>query len=379
MKIAVVGPTYPFRGGIAHYTSLLVRHLRLRHEVFFASYSRQYPRWLYPGKGDRDPSRELLLEEIPQCRIDAVNPIAWCSLGRRIAREGSALVILPWTVAYWAPFYWLFLRQLRKWQPSARVLFLCHNVREHESAPWKRRLSLQVLAQADFLIAHSREEARHLQSMIGKSSGCVIQSSPHPVYQHLNRHRVEQKQARDRLGIRRQRVLLFFGFIREYKGLRYLLESLPLILKELEIHLVVAGEVWGSPAEYQALIQRLDVSEFVTFSGDYVPNEMVEDYFAAADLVVAPYLSATQSGIVQLAYGFEKPVVASRVGGIPEVVLDGITGYLVPPADPGAISHAVVDFFQKGRGPAMSASIREELGRFSWDKMVETIERFLEN
>ena len=106
---------------------------------------------------------------------------------------------------------------------------------------------------------------------------------------------------------------------------------------------------------------------------------MVEDYFAAADLVVAPYLSATQSGIVQLAYGFEKPVVASRVGGIPEVVLDGITGYLVPPADPGAISHAVVDFFQKGRGPAMSASIREELGRFSWDKMVETIERFLEN
>jgi glycosyltransferase involved in cell wall biosynthesis len=180
--------------------------------------------------------------------------------------------------------------------------------------------------------------------------------------------------AKAALGIRAERVVLFFGFIREYKGLRYLIESLPFVRAKLDVHLLIAGEVWGDAKLYHELISRLGMASSVTLVGNYIPNEEVARYFAASDLVVIPYVSATQSGIVQLAYGFGKPVVVSRVGGLPEVVEEGVTGYLVPPKDSASISNAVLDFYQHSREAGMSEAVRQKRSAFSWERLCRTIE-----
>ena len=373
MSLTVIGPTHPFRGGIAHYTTLLVRSLRSSHDVQFYSYSRQYPHWLYPGNTDLDPSHSLLTHEQPSVTFDALNPVAWLRLAREVNASNSRLVILQWSTVYWTPFYWLFLKSLGK-RRQLKSVFICHNVMEHEPSWIKSAVSRRVLNCADFFITHSQWDRDNLERWLGPSRAKPIRVSPHPAYEHLNQPAFSKEKAKAALGIHAERVVLFFGFIREYKGLRYLIESLPLVRAKLDVHLLIAGEVWGDAKPYHELISRLGLTANVTLVEKYIPNEEVARYFAASDLVVIPYLSATQSGIVQLAYGFGKPVVVSRVGGLPEVVEKGVTGYLVPPKDHVSISKAVLDFYQHGREAGMSEAIRHKRSAFSWERLCRTIE-----
>ena len=376
MKVAVVGPTHPFRGGASQHTTLLVQALRQRHDVFFASYSRQYLGWMYPGSTDRDPSA-LAVHQEPDTTFDAVKPWAWRRLAEVVAGQAPDLVVLPWTVTYWAPFFYLFLRRLAATPRPPKTLFLCHNIVEHEESAVKRSISRRVLGLADYFVTHSREDAAQLQELLGLPDGSRIRTSPHPEYRHLNVRPIDQASARRKLGIPGERVLLFFGFVRSYKGLEVLVEAMPLVLRQLPVHLVVAGEFWGGPRRFLESLRKLGVESHVTTVPRFIPNEDVPDYFAASDVVVIPYHSATQSGIVQMAYGFDRPVVATRVGGLPEVIRDTETGTLVPPRDPAALAQAIVDFFRNDRGPAMRAAIRGAREEFSWDRMVETIESFV--
>ena len=371
-SLIVIGPTHPFRGGIAHYTTLLVRGLRSSHDVQFFSYSRQYPHWLYPGNTDLDPSRSLLTHEQPTATFDALNPLAWVRLAGKVQASNSRLVILQWSTVYWTPFYWLFLRSLRKGH-APKTVFICHNVREHEPNWIKSALSRRVLKGADFFITHSQWDRENLERWLGGSRASSMRVCPHPAYEHLNQPVPSKAEARAALGIHCERVVLFFGFVRDYKGLRYLIESLPLVRAQLDVHLLIAGEVWGDSKPYHELIAHLGMATCVTFVEKYIPNEDVARYFAASDLVVIPYVSATQSGIVQLAYGFDKPVVVSRVGGLPEVVEENVTGYLVPPKDSAAISCAVLDFYQRNREAEMIEAIRRKRSAFSWERLCATI------
>jgi glycosyltransferase involved in cell wall biosynthesis len=374
MKLTVVGPTHPFRGGISHYTSLLVRTLRRRHQVQFLSYSRQYPGWLYPGNNDRDPSIRLFIHEKPDRLFDALNLWAWRKIVRPIREHQSELVILPWSVVYWTPFYFTFLRTLKHSTRTAAV-FICHNVIEHESSWFRSTISRRVLSFGDRFIAHSQWDKTNLVGWLGEARSEQVLVNPHPLYQHLRGTSLPKAQARRELGLECERVLLFFGFVREYKGLRYLLESLPHILKRRSIHLIVAGEVWGDRRPYLELVRKFNLQEHVTFVHEYIPNEKVERYFAAADLVAIPYVSATQSGIVQLAFGFAKPVIVGSVGGLTEVVEHQKTGYLVPPRDSEAIANAVLDFYEYRREQQMIQNIERSWLRFSWDTMADTIDR----
>ena len=373
IRLSVVGPTHPFRGGISHYTSLLVRALRGRCRVQFLSYSRQYPAWLYPGATDRDPSSKPATLEKPDATFDALSLRAWWRLPARIALHGSELVVLPWTTAYWVPFYLLFLKALAR-DSGPPALFICHNVIEHETSGLKSRLSSRVLRRGDYFLTHSDWDRANLLNWIGPSRAERVTVSPHPVYDHLDTAAIDPATARDRLGVNCERVLLFFGFIREYKGLRYLLQSLPLILDRFRVHLLVAGESWEDLRPYRELIETLHLEERVTLHARYVPDEMVATYFAAADLVVVPYTSATQSGIVQLAHGFRKPVVVGKVGGIPEAVEQGRTGYLVAPRSPKAIAEAVIQFFSSAAGSAMPGHIEARLQERSWARLAEAVE-----
>ncbi len=375
MKYAVVGPTYPFRGGIAHYTTLLVRALRQRSQLTFVSFRRQYPSWLYPGASDKDPSGTPVTRETADKWIDAANPLEWLVAARFLRNRECRLVLLNWSVAYWAPFYLVFLVCLKHAKHPVRVLFICHNVREHESAWWKRWLTRRILKFGDYFIVHSGTDQKSLQESLGACARERIFISPHPVYQHLNSMDVDKTEARSRLGIKTPNVLLFFGFIREYKGLRYLLKCLPLALRKIPIHLLVAGEAWSKPDDYPSLARELGIQENVSFYLNYIPDEQVPVLFAAADLIVTPYVNATQSGIVALSHGFGKPVLATRVGGLPEAVVEGKTGYLVPPEDSEALACAIVDFFQQKRGPEMEREIQLALPKFSWDVLIDTIEK----
>ncbi len=372
MRIVLVSPAPPVKGGISHYSALLHRHLARRHEVTWLGFSRLYPAWLFPGRNGHDDSRRVLsggAEAEPL--LDSLNPWTWLKASSRIAAARPDLVILPWWVAGYAPLFLSLILGVRL-RTGAKVLFLCHNVVAHEPGFLSRQLTRWALAGGDHFVVQSGPEREALVRLTGKDS---IAEVPHPTYGAFNSRKLTKAQARARLGLRDRRVILFFGFVRRYKGLDYLLEAMPAILSQLPVRLVVAGEFWEDAERYRKRILELGLDGRVTVVDSYIPTEDVPFYFRAADLALLPYVSVTGSGLLQLAFGFHTPVIASRLGALAEVVRHGATGFLVPPRDPQALAAAVVDFYRGGHGRAMSARIRREKGRYSWENLVDTIER----
>ena len=375
MRIAIVGPTHPFRGGIAHHTTLLYRHLRERHEVRFFAFSRQYPMFLYPAATDRDPSAKPLAEPGVEHALDSMNPLTWVGVARRIRRFAPDALVIPWWVAFWAPQMWTIAR-LAKAGGRTKVVFVCHNVEEHEPSRVRHALTRAALGAGDLFVVHSEEDRRNLLAIL---PGARVVRTVLPSFGGVAGEPPSRAAARERLGIGdEERVLLFFGFVRPYKGLRHLVEAMPRILERRRVRLVVAGEFWHDRQDYFDRIAELGIEDAVTILDRYTPNEEVADLFATADLVVQPYETATQSAVTQIAFDMGRPVLVTEVGGLPETVRHGETGYVVAPSDPEAIAEAVGDFFDHGRGPAMEAAVALDRDRFSWPRFVETLERAID-
>jgi glycosyltransferase involved in cell wall biosynthesis len=372
MRICLVGPSYPFRGGIAHYTTLLYKHLRRRHDSAFFSFSRQYPRWLFPGKTDKDNSQIAIKEEGVEATLDSMNPWSWYLTYKKIRAHQPDLVIFPWWIFFWTPQF-AFLTRMIHANTDARVLFICHNVVAHESHFIARWCTKYVLTGADLFLVHSSEDLKNLKAMMPQAT---VKQAFHPSYDKFPRTDLSRESARRLLGVDGN-VILFFGFIRPYKGLDYLLAALPKILSEARVTLLIVGEFWDDQVRYLQQIKALGIDGAVKVIDAYVPNEEVERYFVAADLLVMPYTSATGSGIVQLSFGFGLPVLVTSVGALPEVVKAGETGLIVPPRDPDAIAEKVLMFFKNGMGEALARNIASEKKRFTWDNVVETIEQLV--
>jgi glycosyltransferase involved in cell wall biosynthesis len=376
MRICVVGPTYPYRGGIAHYTTLLVRQLRLAgHQAPLYSFTRQYPRWLYPGKTDRDPSADPLRVDCEYI-LDPINPLSWLRLFRRVRADNPDLLILQWWVPYWTPCLTV-LGGLIKRNTRIKIAFVCHNVMPHDAGVLDRRLVLTALRRGDALIVHSEQDRYKLLALLPKAR---IVKAGIPTYKPVG----PQTSAPDTARLRHELaipsgapVLLFFGFVRPYKGLEYLIQAMPRIRQRLpDAHLVVAGEFWSSREFYERFAEEFDARDSIRFVDRYVPNEELHPYFALADVVVLPYISATQSAVVPLAFGFNRPVITTRVGGLAEVVREGVNGLIVPPQDEAALADAVIRFFTEPVGER----IREQMALggagadYSWDDLVRSIE-----
>ena len=371
LRIALVGLTHPFRGGISHYTTLLCRALAEQHDVRFFALSRQYPGFLFPGKTQIDESDTAF--QVPhEATIDSINPFTWFSTAIKIARYKPDLVLFSWWNPFFAPAFGTIAR-LARWFGRARSCFICHNAIPHERSPVDRMLLWYAFSSADAFIAHSGQDADDLRSF---RPHATVHQNPHPTYVIFAPEEAPSTdEAKRSLGLEGKRVLLFFGFVREYKGLKFLLEAMERLGPDDDYHLVIVGEFYDDPEIYREALQRLDARGQVTLVDRYVPNEDVPAYFLASDLVMVPYISATQSGVVQVAYGFLKPVVATRVGGIPEVVVDGGTGYLVPPRDAEALASAVRDYFASGKQESFRQAIAAENEKYSWGRMIETIEK----
>lgn len=368
-KIVLVGPVYPYKGGIAHYTSLLYQVLAEKYDVEMLSFKMQYPKFLFK-KEQKDYRNDMFKVEKAQFLLHTANPFNIVTLGRRIRRQNPDLLILQWWHPYFAPCFRLLTAAAGGKVP---LLYICHNVLPHERFPMDKLLTKAALGRGDLFIVHSRSDGEELLKLKKEAK---FMRNPHPTYGSFQVRNLTKSQARAELGRKEEeKILLFFGFVREYKGLKTLLRAMPKIKAcGGDIILVVAGSFDGDREEYVALLREMHIEEIVHIVDGYLPDNEVEKYFAACDLVVAPYESATQSGIVQIAFGFEKPVVATNVGGLPDVVEDGRTGYVVEPGDPEALAEAVVKFFREKKGSAFRENVRQEAGRFSWEKMRETIE-----
>lgn len=372
LRIAVVGPVYPYKGGITHYTGLLARHLALTHEVQVFSFSLQYPRFIYPGEEQRDYADDSFKIDGTRYLLNSVNPFTWLRTAAAISRFAPDLVIIPW----WNPFFgpaFATVALLSKLFSRAKVLFLIHNVLPHERLPFDRLITTFTLNRGDFYIAQSCENETALLELLPDP---VYRKALLPTYSTSGPNDLGLEEARRNLKLPAgKKIMLFFGFVREYKGLIYLIEALPAIREKLpDTMLLVVGDFHHDKEKYLQRIEELGVGSMVEIRDGYIPDREVGGYFSAADLVVLPYASATQSGIVQIAFGAGRPVVVTSVGGLPEVVEDGRTGFVVPPKDVPALAGAVVRFFEEGRGSEFSAAIEQERERFSWKRMVETIE-----
>jgi len=373
-KIAVLGLSYPFRGGIAHYSTLLVRELRKQHAVKFITLSRQYPELLFPGKTQYDHSARELTEE-NYALIDSVNPASWLRVAFALKREKVDLVVVQW----WNPFFGLAfgtIANLLTLLSDSKICFLCHNVLPHESTLLDRILSRYAFLRSKYFIVHSDEDKRHLLSM---KPNAVVRKNVHPTYTIFGDFAAYGKiQARTELGIAPgKKTLLFFGLIRPYKGLKYLILAMAGIVKSIDCVLLVVGEFYEPKEQYLSLIKQLGLEEHIVIRDEYVKNEAVSLYFSSADVVVLPYVTATQSGIVQIAFGLNKPVITTNVGGLPEAVEDGKTGFLVDPESPEKLAEAILKFYEGNYETKFSERIKETSHAFSWDAAVSNIESFL--
>lgn len=366
MKVCLIAPVPPYRGGVAKYCYSLAQELEKRHDLLLLSYRRQYPGLLYGKKSQLEPSSsaQVIGDEFRQLSydIDSVCIRSWLETVRRINLFRPDLVILPWWVTYWAPMYGFLLFALRR--KGIRVVFLCINIFEHEDNALKKLLTRLTLARVDAMIVHSDLEKSmalgiNPKAMVKKHLLPLFRYDPLPVRTHGAR------------GLR----LLFFGFVRPYKGLDTLVKALG-ILKGYDISLTVAGEFWGNKAELLQQVGELGISGKVTIVDRYIPEDEMRRYFSAADLVVLPYRKTVTSGIIATAYGFGKPVLATDVGGFHEVVSDGCTGKLVPADDPQAFADGIL-WFHNNR----QINFAENIDRFtartmSWGSLVDTIEEF---
>ena len=372
MKIIILGPSWPYRGGIAVFSERLARQYQAEgHEVEVVTFTLQYPKVFFPGKTQYsgEPAPEGL--KITR-RLNSVNPFNWISTGRYIKKQRPDLLVTMFWLPFMAPALGTVCRFAKR--KGTRRVAVLHNLVPHEHRVGDKAFSRYFVKSNDAFVTLSRSvlEDLNLFDPHGLKPRCY---SPHPLYDHYGEP-LSRKEALERIGLREsQRYVLFFGFIREYKGLDLLLEAMAdERMEPLGVKLIVAGEFYGDPKPYMEQIKRLDISDRVVMHTEFIPDSEVNRYFCAADLVAQPYKNATQSGVSQIAYHFERPMLVTNVGGLPEIVPDGRAGFVVEP-EAQAIADAIVRYFEEGWQQRLSEGVREEKRKYGWDKMTEAIEK----
>ncbi len=359
MRIGLLGPAHPLRGGIAQYLALLAGELAREHEVHYLSLIRQYPSFLFPGQSQVDPSASPLV--VPNERVlDPMNPLTWSAAARRARTLGLDALVYKWWIPFFGRAYAPVLAGAKK--GGAVTIMIADNLLPHEKRPFDETLTRLVTDRTDGYLVMSVSVERDVARLL---PGAPVRRVAHPVYSQYGAAGRSRDEARARAGLSGD-VLLFFGFVRHYKGLDVLIEAMPRVRAGRDVTLVIAGEFYEPVEPLRARIRALGLTDHVRVLDRYVPDEEVGDLVAAADAVVLPYRSATQSGVALVAYAGGCPVISTAVGGLPEVVEEGVTGHLVPPEDPVALADAILGFYARGGRAAYEPAVHAAARKFSW-------------
>lgn len=368
LRFAYVGTAYPMRGGIAQFNALLARELARTHAVDFYSFTRQYPSLLFPGKTQIETGADPAPVGA-RAMVDSIGPLSWVRTANAIARAGTDVILFKYWIPFFAPCFGTIARRARK-KGGARTILICDNVIPHENRPFDASLTRYMMDGADAFIVMSRSVMDDLRRFRPDAPARLVH---HPLYTHFGEP-VAKDEARRRLGWSpTERVLLFFGYIRRYKGLDLLLRAMPEIHRRTGARLVVLGEFYEDRAPYDQIVAELKLKDIVEMTGEYVPSEAVGPIFSGCDAAVLPYRSATQSGIIQVAYQLERPVICTRVGGLDEMLTDGVTGLLVPPEDEAALVGAIQRYFDEGLEGRLVAGLRKEKATMGWDSLAAAV------
>ncbi len=366
--IKIIGPAYPYRGGIATTNERLAEEfLSMGFDVEIETFTVQYPSFLFPGKTqfNSKPAPENLTIHRS---VNSINPLNWLKVGRRISKEKPDLVIIRYWLPFMAPSLGTIAGQIHKNKHTV-IICLADNVVPHEHRPGDRLLTNYFIQRIDGLIAMSRSELTEASAF---RKNLPLGYCPHPIFDNYG-ERLSFEVAKHKLKLDiGTKYLLFFGFIRDYKGLDLLIDAFAdERMRKVPVKLLVAGEYYSSPEPYLELIKKNNLEDLIELRTDFIPDDEVNLYFSAADMVVQPYKSATQSGVTQIGYHFNKPMLVTNVGGLSEIIPDGKIGYVVEP-DTISIADALVDFFANNRIAEFEANIVEEKKKFSWSNLVQT-------
>jgi len=369
MKIIIVGTAFPYRGGLAAYNERLAReYVKQGHDVEIITFTLQYPSFLFPG--NTQYSTEFTPADLKITRrINAINPMNWIKVGQEIKAKSPDLVIYCYWMSFMAPCFGTIARYARS--PKTKMIGLIHNMIPHDPSALDRLFPNYFVKVMDGFVAMADSVVKDINHFDKVDKPKVV--SPHPIYDHYG-ELLTKKDAALKLGLREEKnYILFFGFIRHYKGLDLLLEAFAdERLREFPVRLIVAGEFYENPQPYLEQIIRLKLEGLVELRTGFIPDNEVRNYFSIADLVAQPYRSATQSGVSQIAYHFEKPMLVTNVGGLSEIVPNGKVGYVVE-VEPKQIADALVDFYTNNRSGKMIENIKIEKQKFAWSRMTDAI------
>jgi glycosyltransferase involved in cell wall biosynthesis len=366
-KIAIIGPAYPYRGGIAAYNELLAEQLQKDHIVKTYTFTLQYPSFLFPGKtqfSDETPPKNLTIE---RC-INAVNPLNWFLIGKKIKKENYDIVIVRYWLPFMAPALGSIMRIVRK-NINTKTLAIVDNMIPHEKRIGDKVFSNYFVNSVDHFLAMTKQVADDI-TLFNSNKPKIV--SPHPLYDHFG-ERSSKNEALVKLKLSNEyKYILFFGLIRDYKGLDLLLKAFSKVdYKKLKLKLIIAGEYYSNKSQYDKLIDTLNLKDQIISHDYFIPDNEVANYFNAASVIAQPYITATQSGITQIAYHFNKPMIVTNVGGLPEMCPDGKVGFVVEP-NPEAITEAINKFFSDNVD-RFESNIIELKKQYSWSILVNNI------
>lgn len=369
MQIAIIGPAYPFRGGIASFAErLATEFINEGHTVVLYTFTTQYPSLLFPGKtqiSSDPPPSNLVIHRT----IHSLQPITWYKTAKQIQQQAPQLLISQ----FWMPIMAMSLGSIQRMvakNNKVRTVGIIHNLNPHEKRKGDKLFTSWYINSCTACLAMSKTVQNDIKQQY---TNIPTAYNPHPIYDNMG-DVVLKSVAKQHLNIaNNQKIILFFGLIRKYKGLDLLLEAMcDEGVKNEHIKLLVAGECYENEREYKQFIAENQLQNHVTAKFEFIPNSEVKYYFCAADLVVQPYKTATQSGISQMAYHFNKPMLVTNVGGLPEIVPHGKVGYVVEP-NKTAIAKAIIDFYKNDKENIFVQNIAEEKKRFMWNTLTSCI------
>lgn len=369
MKIVILGSAHPLRGGLSAYNERLARELiKQGHSVQIYTFSLQYPELFFPGTTQlsEQPAPDDLFIHV---KVNSVNPLNWLSVGKEIASLNADLLIIKFWLPFMAPCLGTIARMVKR-NKKTKVISILDNVTPHEKRIADSLLVNYFVKSADAFIAMSNNVMKDLEKF-DKSKPRFL--NPHPLFDNFG-EAVSKTEAYQKLGLEiNTEYILFFGFIRDYKGLDLLLKAMAdERVRSLNVKLIVAGEFYTDTKPYFEIIETTGIREKLILKTDFIPDDEVRYYFCAADLVAQPYKHATQSGVTQICYHFNRPMLVTKVGGLPEIVPHGKVGYVVEP-NPDSIADAIVDFYHNHREFTMRDNIKSEKQKYSWSAMTEKI------